>query len=135
MYVSSLTSIIKLTPPITSASTPAANVTQYPDNYGLLVDASNNVYVANATVDGTIDIFHQPFQNGSKRAFGLFVTVFADWIVGMAFDKSGNLWCTTASRYVWEIPAPITPTSNAKQILNVEPFGPYAEAIGIAFGP
>ena len=130
LYASSTTSIIKFTPPINSASTPAANVIPNVDNWGLLVDASNNVYVANATVDGTIDVFNQPFQNGSTRAFGILVTSgSSSFIQGMTFDASGNLWCTTGNGKVWEITAPITSSSTATNILTV------TNAYGIVFGP
>ncbi len=127
LYVSSSTSIIKYTPPFPSTSVPAANVTPNQDNYGLLVDASNRVFVADATVDGTIDVFVQPFQNGSARSFGINVSI--KYIQGMAFDGSGNLWCTDGNGAIWEIAAPISSTSTATKILTV------VGAYGIAFGP
>lgn len=129
MYVSSTTSIIKFTPPISSASVPAANVTPNVDNFGLVLDASNNVYVANATVDGTIDVFTQPFQNSSVRAFGLLVTPNTHYLTGTAFDGSGNLWTVDSTGAVWEITAPITSSSTPTKIITV------VNAYGIAFGP
>jgi hypothetical protein len=129
MYVSSVTSIIKFTPTISSASLPAANVLPNQDNYGLAVDASNNVYVADATVDGTIDVFTQPFQNGSVRAFGILVTPAAHRVFGLAFDGSGNLWTVDNTGAVWEIPAPITSSSIPVKTITV------GSAYGIAFGP
>jgi hypothetical protein len=127
MYVSSTTSTIKYTPPINSASVPAANVLPNQDNYGLLVDATGRVFVANATVDGTIDVFTQPFQNGSTRSFG--INVVGTYIQGTAFDGLGNLWCVDSTGAIWEILAPISATSTATKILTV------AKAYGIAFGP
>ena len=127
MYVSSTTSIIKFTTPINSTSVPAANVIPNQDNYGLLVDAAGRVFVANATVDGTIDVFTQPFQNGSTRSFG--INVVGTYIQGTAFDGSGNLWCVDSTGAVWENLAPISATSTATKILTV------AKAYGIAFGP
>ncbi|HEV2907658.1 MAG TPA: hypothetical protein VGX02_00200 [Candidatus Eremiobacteraceae bacterium] len=130
MYVSSTTSTIKYTPPISSASVPAANVLPNQDNYGLVLDASNNVYVANATTDGTIDVFTQPFQNGSARAFGLLVIPTATgYVEGMALDGSGNLWAVDDIGGVWEFTAPITSASVPTKILTV------VNAYGIAFGP
>jgi len=129
LYVSSRVSVIKFTPPISSASLPAANVTPNQDNYGLNVDSSNTVYVANATVDGTIDVFTQPFQNSSVRAFGILVTPSADYIEGTALDGSGNLWAVDDVGGVWEVTAPITASSVPTKILTV------VNAYGIAFGP
>jgi hypothetical protein len=98
-------------------------------NYGLNVDSSNTVYVANATVDGTIDVFTQPFQNSSVRAFGILVTPAADYIEGTALDGSGNLWAVDDVGGVWEVTAPITASSVPTKILTV------VNAYGIAFGP
>ncbi len=127
LYASSMSSIIKLTPPISAASTPAANVTPNSNNWGLLVDASNRVFAANATVDGTVDVFTQPFQNGSARAFGLSVS--AKHVTGMAFDSSGNLWCVDGNGAIWEGLAPISSTTTFTNVLTV------TNAYGIAFGP
>jgi len=128
LYVSSTTSIIQYTQPISSTSTPAQNVTPNFDNFGLAVDSSNNIYVANATSDGTIDVFHQPFVSGTgTRAFG--ITVAGTFLAGMAFDGSGNLWTVDSAGNVYEIAAPITSASTATKIITV------AGAYGIAFGP
>ncbi len=129
LYVSGASSIIKFTPPITSASTPAANVTPNADNYGLVVDSSNRVFVANATTDGTVDVYTQPFPTSGNnlRAFGLVVSTTP--ISGMAFDGSGNLWAIAGGLRVWEVKAPITAASTATQVLTV------SGARGIAFGP
>ncbi|HEY9085511.1 MAG TPA: hypothetical protein VIN40_06210 [Candidatus Tyrphobacter sp.] len=127
LYVSSFSSIIKFTPPITTASTPAANVTPNQDNYGLVVDSSNRIFVANATIDGTVDVFTQPFTNASTRAFGLVVS--GTHVIGMAFDGSGNLWAVDGNGVVWEVKAPITAASTPTNVLTV------TNADGIAFGP
>lgn len=129
LYVSSTRSILKYAPPITSASTPAANVTPNQDNYGLAVDSSNRIFVADATVDDTIDVYTQPFTNASTRAFGLQVTP-AGVVYGMAFDGSGNLWVVQSGGTVWEIKAPITASSTPVQVLTG-----VTSAYGIAFGP
>ncbi len=129
LYVSSTTSTLKFVPPFSAASVPTAVVLPNQDNYGLLVDASNRVFVANATVDGTIDVFNQPFVSGTgTRAFGLLVTA-ATYVQGTAFDAAGNLWAVSSTGGVYEIPAPISATSTATLVFTV------ANAYGIAFGP
>lgn len=134
LYVSSASSILKYTPPITPASTPTAIVTPNQNNYGLLVDSSNRVYVANATVDGTIDVFAQPFTSASTRAFGIEVVPYnaagGDDVLGMAFDSSGSLWAVVSNGTVWEVKAPISGASIPKQVLSG-----ITDAYGIAFGP
>ena len=80
LYVSSFASILKFTPPISSASTPAANVMPNNDNVGLAVDL-NNVYVANATTDGTIDVFPLPLSVAA-RSFGCVNALFQALIIG-----------------------------------------------------
>jgi hypothetical protein len=128
LYVSSFSSILRYTPPINSASTPSANVMPNNDNIGLALDLTN-VYVANATTDGTIDVFPLPLSV-SVRSFGITVTSSADHLNGLAIDGSGNLWAIDGSGGVWEIPAPITSASTPTKILTVS-----GGAYGITFGP
>lgn len=130
VFAASQSSVIQMNHPITSASTPAVNLLtgRLGGLQGLVLDSSNNVYVANFTVGGTIDVFHQPLTAGSTRAFGIHVSNF--YVQSLAFDPSGNLWATDPGNNVWEIQSPITAASVPQLILtNV------AGAYGIAFGP
>lgn len=128
LYVSSDDSIIEYTPPITTASTPAANVTPNQNNYGILVDSSGRVFVANATANGDVAVFTQPFTNASSPAFNITLTGVS--IYGMAFDASGNLWAVDAGGNLWEVSAPISASSTGAVILTG-----LTSAYGIAFGP
>jgi hypothetical protein len=125
LYTASATSIIKYAPAITASSVPATDVAAGFPAYGVALDASR-LYVANGTTNGTIDVFSQPFQNGSTRAFGLVV---GGGPSGMTFDAAGDLWYVDVSTGVWEIPAPITASSVAVHVLTID------GGLGIAFGP
>jgi hypothetical protein len=127
LYVSSVNSILKFTPPFSSASVPTAIVLPNQDNFGLAVDASNTVYVANATLNGTIDVFTQPVTSSSVRAFGLAIGTL---IFGLALDGSGNLWAVDSAGNIWEYTAPITSASVPTKVLTG-----ITNAYGIAFGP
>jgi hypothetical protein len=128
LYVSSTSSVIKLAPPFSSASVPVANVPPNVDNYGLVVDAANNIYVANSTINGTIDVFTQPFTSASVRSYGILVSGVP--VYGMALDGSGNLWFVDESATIWKIAAPITSSSTPVSVLTG-----VTNAYGIAFGP
>ncbi len=127
LYASDAQDINQFTPPFSASSVPSASVTPNQDNFGLRVDSNNRVFVADATTNGTIDVFTQPFTSASSRAFGLVLS--GEYITGMAFDGSGNLWAVDGAHAVWKIPAPITSSSTATQILTGT--GGY----GIVFGP
>lgn len=127
LYVSSFQSILKYTPPISAASTPSANVMPNNDDIGLAVDLTN-VYVANATTDGTIDVFPLPLSV-AVRSYGILVTATTN-LNGLAIDGSGNLWAVDANGGIWEIAAPITAASTPTKILTVA-----GGAYGITFGP
>jgi len=128
IYASDSNDINQFTPPFSSASVPSASVTPNQDNYGLRVDSQNRVFVADATTDGVIDVYTQPFpaSGNNLRSFGL-TAGSTDY--GMAFDGSGNLWTVDSNGVVWEIKAPITASSTATQVLT------GTNGYGIAFGP
>jgi hypothetical protein len=130
LYVSSNTSIIKMTPPITASSVPAVNVpTPQAFLYDVVLDAAGNLYAANGTTQGAVDVFTQPLTSSSKRAFGITIPG-AAYLEGLAIDPSGNLWISEPGNNVWEIAAPITASSVPQKILTGI-MGPF----GIAFGP
>lgn len=127
LYASDTSDINQFTPPFTAASVPSASVTPNQDNYGLRVDSSNRVFVANASADGIVNVFTQPITNSSTPAFNLSVS--GTYVKGLAFDGSGNLWAVDGNNALWEVKAPITSSSTATKILTL------TEGYGIAFGP
>jgi hypothetical protein len=64
------------------------------------------------------------------RSFGIVVVPSSNRLNGMAIDGSGNLWAVDNTGGIWKIPAPISSTSTATQILTVT-----GGAYGITFGP
>ncbi|HUY40531.1 MAG TPA: hypothetical protein VMV82_03075 [Candidatus Dormibacteraeota bacterium] len=110
---------------------PAANVTPNQNNYGLLVDSSGRVFVADASSNGLVSVLTPPFVSSSTPAFNLTVSS-GNVVYGMAFDGSGDLWVTeeVGGGSVWEIKAPITSASTAVEVLSG-----ISNAYGIAFGP
>lgn len=129
LYVSSINSTLAFTAPIGSSSTPAANVANISIPDGVAVDATDRVFVANATVDGTVAVYDQPFTSSSVPAFNIADPLGAVDVRGIAFDGSGDLWAVDAAGKVWEVTSPITSSSVATVVLS----GTNAE--GIAFGP
>jgi hypothetical protein len=127
LYASDFDDINQFTPPFTAASVPSASAAPNQDNYGLRVDSNNRVFVANASADGILNVYTQPFTNASTPAFN--ISVSGTYLYGMAFDGSGNLWTVDDNGVVWEIKAPITSSSTATQILT------GTTGYGIVFGP
>lgn len=127
LYASDQEDVNQFTPPFSTASTPSASVTPNDDNYGLRVDSSGRIFVANATGDGDIDVYASPLTNSSSPT--LTFDVSSAPIKGLAFDGSGNLWAVDQNGALWKIPAPITLSSHATQVLTL-PAG-----YGIVFGP
>ena len=127
LYASDTDDINQFTPPFTAASVPSASAAPNQDNYGLRVDSNNRVFVANASADGILNVYTQPFTNASTPAFN--ISVSGTYLYGMAFDGSGNLWTVDDNGVVWEIKAPITSSSTATQILT------GTTGYGIVFGP
>jgi hypothetical protein len=129
LYATDAQDVNQFTPPFSSASTPTASVTPNQNNYGLRVDTQGRVFVANATTNGTIDVYTQPFpaSGNGLRSFG--INVSTRDLYGMAFDGNGNLWTVDGNGVLWEIKAPITASSSAQQVLT------GTHGYGIAFGP
>ena len=127
LYASDYQDINQFTPPFIASSVPSASVTPNQDNYGLRVDSNNRVFVADASADGIVNVYTQPVTNSSTPAFNLSVS--GTYVVGLAFDGSGNLWAVDANNALWEVTAPITSSSTATKILTL------TEGYGIAFGP
>jgi hypothetical protein len=128
LYASDSSDVNQFTPPFTASSVPSASAVPNDDNYGLRIDSNNRVFVANASGDGHVSVYTQPFTNSSLPAFNLNVSASA--ILGLAFDGSGNLWVVVAGGAVWEINSPITSSSTATQILTG-----ISSGYGIVFGP
>jgi hypothetical protein len=129
IYASDTKDINQFTPPFSSASTPSSSVTPNQDNYGLRVDTQGRVFVADATADGEIDVYTQPFPASGNGLRSFAINVSTTYVLGMAFDGSGNLWTVDGNGVLWEIKAPITSSSTAQQVLTV------TNGYGIAFGP
>jgi hypothetical protein len=129
LYASDTKDINQFTPPFSSASLPTASVTPNQNNYGLRVDTQGRVFVADATANGEIDVYTQPFpaSGNGLRSFG--INVSTRGLYGMAFDGNGNLWTVDGNGVLWEIKAPITASSTAQQVLT------GTNGYGIAFGP
>lgn len=127
LYASDTSDINQFSPPFTAASVPSASATPNFDNYGLRVDPQNRIFVANASADGVVNVYTQPFTNTSTPAFNLNVS--GTYLYGLAFDGSGNLWTVDGNGVLWEIKAPISSSSTATQVLT------GTNGYGIAFGP
>lgn len=130
LYASGETSIVRYATTITPLSTPAAQVTLFQNGHnfgGLVVDAAGRVFVANATAQGTVDVYEPPLTSQSPRSFALSVATTP--VTQIAFDGSGNLWAVDSTGDVWMFRAPIGPSSAKGKVLSVR--GAY----GIAFGP
>jgi hypothetical protein len=132
LYVSSANSILMYTPPLSAATIPTATVLPNNDNYGIAVGPTNQLYVENATVDGTIDVFTTPLTNASVRSFGIAVTGSANPLPDIAVDPAGNLYATSFDGHVYFIPAPITAASVPTAALT---FAPPTSPVGITVGP
>jgi streptogramin lyase len=127
LYASDDDDINQFTPPFSASSAPSASASPNTDNYGLVTDPNNRVLVANASANGYVSVYMQPFTNASTPAFNIDVS--ATYLDGMAFDGSGNLWTIDAGGVIWEIKTPITSSSTATQVLT------GTSGYGIAFGP
>jgi WD40 repeat protein len=63
------------------------------DCFGLAIGPSGSLYIANATANGTIDVYDPPFSNSStKNAAKTIVTTLTSYVSYMAFDSLGNLY-------------------------------------------
>ncbi len=128
LYVSSNASILEYKPSITSVSIPAENVTPNDNNYGVALDSTGRVFVANQSGNGIIGVYTQSFTTGESPAFSITVNA-GEILYGLAFDSAGNLWAVDEIGGIWEIPEPISASSTVTKILTV------TGAYGIAFGP
>lgn len=90
LYLAGANANDKFTAPITASSTPVL-FGKNSDNYGIEVDSTGRVFVANATGDGEIDVFSAGVTAGSTPSFTL--TPSAGHSIGYpAFDSAGNYY-------------------------------------------
>lgn len=104
------------------------------DNEGLVMGPDGNLYSANNTADGTIDVFKPPFSNATVVDHSI-TPPGATLIYEVKFDSSGNMYATgdnATSSVVWVFAPPYTgaPTTTAV-IVN----GTTDAAVGLALAP
>jgi hypothetical protein len=79
------------------------------NNWGLHVGPDGNLYVANGTANGEIDVYKPPFSNASTPDHSLTIPG-APVVLYMAFDNSGNMYISgnTTTSLLWELAPPYT---------------------------
>jgi hypothetical protein len=127
LYDSGGSTIPMYTPTFSAASVPTATVAGNNDNYGIAVGPTQQLYVENATVNGTIDVFATPLTNTSVRSFGIVV---GPELYDIVTDSAGNLYVTAVDGNVYFIPAPITAASVPTFHIT-----PPTNAEGVTVGP
>lgn len=101
------------------------------DNEGLVVGLDGNLYSANNTANGTIDVFKPPFTNATIVDHGI-TPPGATLIYEVKFDSSGNMLVsgdTATNSVIWTIPSPYTTGTGTASIIVA---GTQDSAVGLA---
>jgi hypothetical protein len=104
------------------------------DNEGLVIGPDGNLYSANNTADGTIDVFKPPFTNATIVDHGI-TPPGATLIFEVKFDSSGNMYVSgndAANSVVWVFAPPYTGAPTTAALIVV---GTKYRAIGLALAP
>lgn len=101
------------------------------DNEGCVIGPDGNLYVANGTSNGEIDVYKAPFSNSSPVDHSITPTG-STFIFEIKFDSSGTMYVTgnTTQSVAWVIPAPYTGAPTATVVVNATTFRAWGLALG-----
>lgn len=79
------------------------------NNWGLVIGPDSNLYVANGTTDGEIDVYKPPFSNASTVDHTLTIPA-TPVVLYFAFDSAANMYVSgnTTTSLLWELAPPYT---------------------------